>query len=81
MGCDDGWDAAEHDALTMQVGGSHYKDWPIQPAVFLQRNAEHLDWCSSNIIKYACRWRNKGGREDLEKIKHYVDLLIRIEGL
>jgi hypothetical protein len=31
------------------------------------------------IIKYATRWRDKGGIKDLEKIKHFVDLLIELE--
>jgi len=66
-------------ALDKQVGGAHYKKFPIQPTTFCQVNK--LPWCESNIIKYACRWRAKGGLQDLEKIKHYVDLLIEIEGV
>jgi len=83
MGSDDGWDnqCVEPNPLHEQVGGKHYKGWVIQPVEFLQRNSIHLDWCSSNIIKYACRWREKGLREDVEKIKHYADLLIKLEGL
>jgi hypothetical protein len=26
------------------------------------------------------RWRAKGGIKDLEKAKHYIDLLIELEG-
>ena len=66
-------------ALDKQVGGNHYKGFAIQPVEFCQKNK--LNWCESNIIVYACRWRDKGGLEDLEKIRHYVDLLIEIEGL
>ena len=66
-------------ALDKQVGGSHYLEYKIQPTEFCQANK--LPWCESNIIKYACRWRAKGGLQDLEKIKHYVDLLIEIEGI
>ena len=64
-------------ASDMQVGGNHYKDFVIQPAVFCELNKlSHLE---SNIVKRICRWRVKGSaREDLEKIKHEVDLLIEI---
>jgi len=31
------------------------------------------------IIKRICRWRAKDGINDLEKIKHEVDLLIELE--
>jgi len=66
-------------AFDEQVGGNHYHHFAIQPVKFCQVNK--LPYCESNIVKYACRWRVKGGREDLNKIKHYVDLLIEIEGL
>lgn len=63
-------------ALDVQVGGNHYKDMVIQPAVFCEANKlSHLE---SNIIKRACRWRKKDGLKDLEKIKHEVDLLIAL---
>ncbi len=65
--------------LKVQIGGKHYKHYKIQPVEFCQINK--IPHCESNIIKYACRWRDKGGKADLEKIKHYVDLLIEIEGL
>ena len=32
-----------------------------------------------SIVKYIVRWRDKGGFQDLEKIKQYVDLLIEME--
>lgn len=31
---------------------------------------------TGNIIKYACRWKNKGGIQDLEKILWYTQHLI-----
>lgn len=57
-----------------QVGGNHYKDMPIQPAKFALENK--LDYCQANAIKYICRHEHKNGKEDLEKAKHYIDLLI-----
>lgn len=31
---------------------------------------------TGNIIKYACRWKNKNGIQDLEKIMWYTQHLI-----
>ena len=66
-------------ATDTQVGGSHYKDMPIQPIDYIQKNK--LNFCEGNVVKYITRWRDKGGLQDLNKVKHYVDLLIEIEGL
>ena len=63
-------------ALDEQVGGSHYKDFVIQPVEFIHRNG--IDFLSGNIIKYVCRWKAKGGIEDLKKAKHYIELLIEL---
>jgi len=64
-------------ALDKQVGGQHYKSMAIQPVEFIQRN--ELNYCEGNVIKYICRHHQKGGLQDLEKVKHYVDLLIDLE--
>lgn len=63
--------------LQTQVGGNHYKDLKIQPIEFIHAN--NIGFCEANAIKYLCRWRNKNGRQDLEKAKHYIDLLIQLE--
>lgn len=60
--------------LEAQVGGGHYKDWTIQPIEFIQAN--NLGFIEGCVIKYITRYKDKNGKEDLEKIKHYVDLLI-----
>lgn len=65
------------DPLHIQVGGSHYKTMRIQPLEFCVANK--LGPCESAIVKYISRWREKGGYEDLRKIKHYVDLLIELD--
>ncbi len=57
-----------------QVGGSHYKDMPIQPATFILRNG--IGFHEGSAIKYLCRWRKKGGVEDLKKARHFIDMLI-----
>lgn len=63
-------------ALEKQVGGSHYK-MAIQPVEFIERN--NLGFCVGNCIKYLCRYKNKNGKQDLEKAKHYIELLIELE--
>ena len=63
--------------LDVQIAGNHYKDFTIQPIEFCQRN--NLNWCESNIIKYVCRHKNKNGLQDLEKAKHYLEVLIELE--
>lgn len=60
--------------LSEQVGGSHYKTMKIQPVEFILAN--NLDFCQGNIIKYTCRYKQKGGIEDLHKVIHYARLLI-----
>ena len=65
------------DPLNIQVGGSHYKTMRIQPLEFCVANK--LGPCESAIVKYISRWREKGGYEDLRKIKHYVDLLMELD--
>ena len=57
-----------------QIGGSHYKDFNIQPYEFISKN--NLSFFQGNVIKYVCRYLCKNGIADLEKIKHYCDLEI-----
>ena len=64
-------------ALDIQIGGSHYKDFAIQPVEFIHRNG--IPFIEGNCIKYLCRWRAKNGVADLEKVKHYINLLIEME--
>ena len=60
-----------------QVGGNHYKDLKIQPIEYIHANG--LDYFEGNVIKYITRHRKKNGKQDLEKAKHYIDLLIELE--
>lgn len=64
-------------ALDVQPGGSHYKDMKIQPVEFIHANS--IPYFEGNVIKYVCRHRSKNGLQDLEKAKHYIDLLIQLE--
>jgi len=42
-----------------QVGGSHYKQFSIQPWTFIRTN--ELNPFQANVIKYVCRYLNKNG--------------------
>ena len=64
-------------ALEKQVGGSHYKQFPIQPVEFI--NANNLSYMQGNVIKYVVRYPFKNGIADLEKAKHYIEMLIEFE--
>jgi len=57
-----------------QIGGSHYKDMVIQPSEFINKNK--LQFAEGNAIKYICRHAHKGEVQDLEKAKHYIDMII-----
>jgi hypothetical protein len=60
-----------------QIGGDHYKTLAIQPSEFIAKNK--LDWYSGNAVKYIVRHRLKGGRQDIEKAIHYLQLLLEAE--
>ena len=64
-------------ALNTQVSGDHYKSLKIQPIEFIHANG--IPFAEGSVIKYVTRWRSKGGIADLEKAKHFLDLLIELE--
>lgn len=64
-------------ALDVQIQGDHYKDMAIQPVEFIHANG--IGYMEGNVIKYVSRWRKKNGIADLQKARHYIDLLIELE--
>jgi hypothetical protein len=86
------WDAASRAVMTKastvtistatandrQIGGTHYKMNGIQTWDYIASNG--IGYFEGNIIKYVSRWRHKGGMQDLEKARHYLDKLIEMEG-
>jgi hypothetical protein len=58
-----------------QIGGTHYKTqyehWDLAVAIPLG----YLEGCAT---KYVCRWRKKGGIQDLIKAMHYLEKLIEV---
>ena len=57
-----------------QVGGAHYKKYKIQPSRFINDNK--ILFAEGNAIKYICRHQDKGGKQDLLKAIHYLEMII-----
>ena len=70
-------DTAILKATERQIGGNHYKQFKIQPIEFITKNK--LSFIQGCIIKYICRYDKKNGKEDLDKIIHYCELLKELE--
>lgn len=64
-------------ALQTQIAGDHYKSLKIQPIEYIHANG--IPFAEGCVIKYVSRWRDKGGIKDLEKAKHFIELLIELE--
>jgi len=63
--------------LDIQHGGSHYKDKGIQPIEYITANK--LDFCEGNIVKYASRHKEKNGAEDIRKVIHYAQFILKFQ--
>lgn len=59
-------------SLEIQVGGAHYKDMKMQPIELIAQL--NLDFFHGNFVKYISRYKNKNGKQDLEKCLHYIQL-------
>lgn len=65
-----------------QVGGSHYKDMPMQPWDVMQAvmtPEEFRGYLKGNVIKYAMRAGRKDGSDDAGKAQHYRQKLAEID--
>ena len=70
-------------ADTRQVGGSHYKEMPIQPWDVMESvltHQEFVGFLKGNIIKYSMRAGQKAGAsDDADKARHYRQKLEEIQ--
>ena len=55
-------------------GGSHYKQFVIQPSQFINKNK--LQFAEGNVIKYICRHPHKGKKEDILKAIHFLEMIL-----
>lgn len=70
-------DVAPAPALSIQVGGGHYKDFPIQPVEFAEAN--NLTFLEGCVLKRLCRHSRGGkGRQDIEKAIHELQLILEL---
>ena len=57
-----------------QIGGQHYQKFKIQPSKFVVEN--ELLFPEGCAIKYICRHRFKGKKEDVLKAIHFLEMII-----
>ena len=57
-----------------QIGGKHYQNFKIQPSKFVVEN--ELLFPEGCAIKYICRHRLKGKREDILKAIHFLEMIL-----
>lgn len=58
-----------------QVGGTHYKDMPVQPWTVMEAvlsQEEFIGFLKGNVIKYSMRQGRKDGTDDAAKAQHYL---------
>lgn len=69
-----------YNPLSRIVGQSSYRQFAIQPVEFITRN--RLSFLQGCVIKRICRYDREGGKgvEDLRKIIHEVELIIKLQG-
>ena len=57
-----------------QIKGSHYQKYKIQPSKFVVENK--LLFPEECAIKYIIRHQDKGGKDDLLKAIHFIEMII-----
>lgn len=69
--------AENADPLDVQIGGGHYKNFPLQPVEHLEQNG--IAQCLPSICKYVMRYRDKDGARDLRKSLHFLDIWLALD--
>ena len=57
-----------------QIGGEHYLKYKIQPSRFVVENK--LLYPEGCVIKYILRHQDKGGKQDLLKAIHFIEMIM-----
>ena len=68
------YDIVEEEKNIWEKGGSHYKNFEIQPSKFINKNK--LQLAEGNVEKYVCRHKIKGKKEDIKKAMHYLQMIL-----
>lgn len=62
------------------INPSHYQRSGMECIDAIRAAVENLTgldaYCTGNMVKYAWRWKEKNGKEDLQKIQQYAQFLI-----
>lgn len=69
-------------ANDIQVGGTHYKDMPMQPWELMEvvlTEEEFIGYLKGNLIKYSLR-NGKKDSDDAGKLWHYKQKLDEVRG-
>jgi hypothetical protein len=72
---------ADQKADDRQVGGTHYKDMPVQPWEVMEAlltHEEFVGFLKGNVLKYAMRQGRKDS-DDAGKLKHYIQKLNEVQ--
>ena len=64
-------------ASERQAGGQHYKNFPIQPAVYAEKNG--LNFMEGNVVKYVSRHDKKDGAKDIAKAIHMLEMILEVK--
>lgn len=67
------------DVMKAQVGGNHYSKMGMQPFEFTMAN--RYDPLAHTINKYVARHESKGGKADLQKAQHCVQMRLELLGV
>jgi len=63
----------DQSAFAIQVGGDHYKRYPIQPIIYARKN--ELDSMAYSVVKYVTRHKHKNGIQDIRKAIHFLQMI------
>lgn len=69
-------------ADNIQIGGTHYKDMPVQPWTVMEAVLtfqEFRGFLCGNVIKYSMRQGRKEGSDDAAKAAHYMEKLKELD--
>jgi len=58
---------------------SHYKNGSVEAIDAIESALgpeQFKGYCIGNAIKYLYRWENKGGKQDLEKARWYINRIL-----
>lgn len=68
---------SKNSPMMRQVGGNHYKGCKIQPVEYIHANG--LGFVEGCVIKYVTRHKHRGGKKDIEKAIHFLEMLMLLE--